>query len=141
MADWTLVEDVAKLEESENMLTRQIEEKQDEIRRTSRRLIDAKGEVERIQHALLDVDQRIRRMRGEYKIVLLSEYEQCLKLREYNTRLLTERRDEINRLVAMGKKASKLLPSLNAQLAQVKARLAAIDEKMAGYGKVLEFRR
>jgi chromosome segregation ATPase len=139
--DWDLEEHMLKLEQSQVDITRDIESKQDEAQRAGRRLTEARGELERIQRALEDVQTRIQRFRHEYKVVLLSEYEQCLKQRNMNEELLVERRQEINKLFASGQKASKQIPVLQAQLRQVEAELARVNAELAGVGKVLEFRR
>lgn len=130
-----------ELEQRQHDLDREIEDKRNEARRLSGRLLEARGELERIQRSLEDVEGRIRRMRNEYPIVLLSEFRSCLVRRERDAGLLAERQEEVNRLDSNGRRISKQIPQLVAQLKQVEAQLMAMDAVLAGYGKVLEFHR
>jgi chromosome segregation ATPase len=128
------LQDMLELEQQQVTLAREIDKVLDDARRTGRRLIDAKGELEKIDRNLTDLRAQVHRMKHDFKVVLLSEYEQTLRLIGNNEAMRTTRLDEIVKLNVQGKKANDTLPVLRAKLAQV-------ERQLGDYGQVLEFRR
>lgn len=125
-------DDLLLLEEKAQGLERILEERRTTMARGSRRALDLRNDLEKISNNLRLLRLQVIRLKTEYPVVLLSEFEQVLKMVRDNEDLHDGKQQELLKFQKEVTVANKDIPAVEAQLKQV---LVQIDK----YGKILEF--
>jgi predicted nucleic acid-binding Zn-ribbon protein len=127
-------DDILSLEEKAQDLERLLNRWRSTATAASRRLVDLRMELEKIDTRIKICRAHIHRMKHDYPVVLLSEYDRVINVLAGNERLREEHLADIARFTREGKEAEMEMKVLEAQLRQVKAQLASFNQ-------VIQFRK
>jgi chromosome segregation ATPase len=125
-------DEMLALEERIQSLEVEIAKARDLVRQCSRRLLDTKTEIQKIEKNLETLAAHFKFLR-ESRIVLLSEYEDVVKLLRDNRSLLVNKRQEANRLLKQGRDTQAGIPAIEARIKQA-------EKELESYGQVIPFR-
>jgi chromosome segregation ATPase len=125
-------DEMLRLEERIQNLETELARSRDLVRQCSRRLLDTKADIQKIEKNLESLNIHYRELM-KAPVVLLSEYEQVLKLLSDNRALLSSKRIDAAKFLKQGRETQALLPGLEAQIRQT-------EKELEGYGQVIPFR-